>query len=419
MFNKKIYKIAVVTILTLLIVLGVSCSGDNAKVDGKGEEKKVHINISLELNNIHHEDKTITIEQGSCLPESIWNDYKGKDEDGSRFVGFYTTQNGEGEEEKKYLGPIDKNTSFFTDQTIFAYWLAAEDSEKVVVSFNLNGLGEEIESKVIDKGTATEGIIPTPSTEGYTFKGWYLDRDPEKVYYSTYSFEEDTILYASWSINTYALTLNFNNGSENQETEIKYNQSFVSLNVPNPVRDGYNFIGWYTDNNYNKESKVSDETTFKDNSQLYARWAKSTCTLTFNTNSGSAVSSVDIEGGEKFSTVSSSIVTPSKANYDFTGWYINSNLTRRVSADDTFLDSATLYAGWQGKLMPVRMYRYDKTGQLENSWTTSFRYGVTYGAAWIGSTEWHTDYYLDSKKLSRVTGSTVFTGAPELHIFEK
>ena len=95
-------------------------------------------------------------------------------------------------------------------------------------------------------------VAPVFTRTGYTFIGW--DKTiPESVY-------EDITVTAQWKANRYTLTLNYGNG---QPTEIIAKDCDSKLEIPNPERAGYDFIGW---------DKTIPDTMPAENIIVYANW---------------------------------------------------------------------------------------------------------------------------------------------------
>ena len=69
------------------------------------------------------------------------------------------------------------------------------------------------------------------------------------------------------------------------------------------------------------------------------------CTLTFNTNGGSAISKVSKTSG---TTVDLTGYTPTRDGYTFDGWYSNSDLTIKVTSIK-LTSNTTIYAKWTAK----------------------------------------------------------------------
>ena len=105
--------------------------------------------------------------------------------------------------------------------------------DKYNVTFESNG--GTLENGEVNQILKYEGsaVAPVFTRTGYTFIGW--DKTiPESVY-------EDITVTAQWKANRYTLTLIYGNG---QPTEIIAKDCDSKLEIPNPERAGYDFIGW-------------------------------------------------------------------------------------------------------------------------------------------------------------------------------
>ena len=105
--------------------------------------------------------------------------------------------------------------------------------DKYNVTFESNG--GTLENGEVNQILKYEGsaVAPVFTRTGYTFIGW--DKTiPESVY-------EDITVTAQWKANRYTLTLNYGNG---KPTENIAKDCDSKLEIPNPERAGYDFIGW-------------------------------------------------------------------------------------------------------------------------------------------------------------------------------
>ena len=105
--------------------------------------------------------------------------------------------------------------------------------DKYNVTFESNG--GTLENGEVNQILKYEGsaVAPVFTRTGYTFIGW--DKTiSESVY-------EDITVTAQWKANRYTLTLIYGNG---QPTEIIAKDCDSKLEIPNPERAGYDFIGW-------------------------------------------------------------------------------------------------------------------------------------------------------------------------------
>lgn len=108
-------------------------------------------------------------------------------------------------------------------------------------------------------------------------------------------------------------------GGESYSETSEYN---MTLSVPTPSEDGYEFMGWYEDEEMTQKVKVSDnkKTFFKD-CTIYAKWAKA-CTVTFDTNGG-AFNDGSTQKKVKTTTGTITMISekPKRTGYIFDGWF--------------------------------------------------------------------------------------------------
>ncbi len=149
-----------------------------------------------------------------------------------------------------------------------------------------------------------------------------------------------------------ANTLNFNaNGGEDGPVSKYTGGDRIAIPGEEPARDNYTFDGW------NTKADGSGVTYFADNEYvfvndngnggctetLYANWSgNEKHTVTFVTNGGSAVDSVECEDG---STVRKP-TNPKKNGYTFKGWYTEAELDNKYDFDTPVTADITLYAKW-------------------------------------------------------------------------
>lgn len=147
------------------------------------------------------------------------------------------------------------------------------------VGFDTNNRGDAIDNQTIESGKyATEPA--TPSADGYTFGGWYTDKDctdGNQWNFTTDKVTKDTTLYAKWtattSATTYTVTFNAN-GHGTAPAELTGVASGSTIDEPTPAptaTDGYTFDGWY------KEAACTTPWNFTTdkvtgNIILYAKW---------------------------------------------------------------------------------------------------------------------------------------------------
>ena len=118
------------------------------------------------------------------------------------------------------------------------------------LSFDANGGTCQVNSKTICYGDAY-GELPTPVYEGYTFMGWYTEKENGLLVKSEskYLLMEDSTVYAHWQVNNYQVIYDYKtNGGDSASLEsatVSYGAD-IDLSVK-AQKEGWTFIGWNTD----------------------------------------------------------------------------------------------------------------------------------------------------------------------------
>ena len=239
------------------------------------------------------------------------------------FQGWYT--------DTRYTMEYDFSKEVTEDTTVYAKWV-----KKPIVSFNRNGHGTAPASQTVElNGKAVKPADPT--AEGYVFRGWYTTAACTTEFDFNTPIAADTTLYAKWD-EIYTVTFNVG-GHGTAPTPQKVENGGKATKPENPTAKGWRFDGWYTDEKctarYDFDKAVTANTT------LYAKWTQ-LFTLTFETNGGTKIDSVEAPDG---SLVYLGSYKPTKSGYYFVGWYTDKNLTRASRVGYVRMDgNKTVYA---------------------------------------------------------------------------
>jgi len=177
-----------------------------------------------------------------------------------------------------------------------------------------------------------------PEKVGYSFAGWYRDFDLVTLYIFTTMKAEDITLYAKWTINSYTITFDSNGGTDLDSITQDY---LTDISDPtNPTKVGYTFDGWYYDRDL--VSLYTLTTMPAEDIILYAKWKVNQYTITFNSNEGTEVLSIT----EDYDTILSKPIDPTKTEYTFSGWFIDSEYETEYIFTTMPAVNMTLYAKW-------------------------------------------------------------------------
>lgn len=160
-------------------------------------------------------------------------------------------------------------------------------SGKLAITFDPNNGDNRSRQEVVwsTDGATLSAPYSNPTKEGHTFEGWYYDNNGEDT---KWNFETDRVKYtmtltAKWKANTsssgggggggttyYTLTFETNGGGSMQAIRAARGKT-LDLSAYTPMRDGYDFGGWYADKDLTQritEIKLSGSKT------VYADWKK-------------------------------------------------------------------------------------------------------------------------------------------------
>lgn len=186
-------------------------------------------------------------------------------------------------------GPVQiSKLEFFTADTTVKYPVTFYDGEAELT---------DLACKVEENGKITKPADPVK--EGYIFDAWYK----ESTFDNKWDFENDIVaadtkLYAKFlpeaEVTKYNVTFKSDENTVINTVTVKEGNSVGE--PENPVKDGYQFDGWYTD--VNCTDKYDFNTVVSADLTLYAKWLAK-YTVSFDTDGGSTVESQTVVTGNK------------------------------------------------------------------------------------------------------------------------
>ena len=233
----------------------------------------------------------------------------------------------------------------------FKYWSLKENGEeyefstKITKDINLYAVYEINKYTVtyINEGveyhkeTAEYGSVVTsiqdPTKEGYTFIGWYNEKEEKIIHPITVT--ENITLHSKYEINTYIVSFYHNNEKYVEDQKVNYGESAVKPSI-DPTKEDYNFSGWVikgTNNKYDFTSKVT-----KDIELESSFTAKPTYTVTFKIGNEVILTENVIEGHKVTSKEA-----PYKKGYLFDKWYSDEELTIENNFNEKIIGNKTIY----------------------------------------------------------------------------
>ncbi|WP_088935590.1 InlB B-repeat-containing protein, partial [Enterococcus sp. 3H8_DIV0648] len=272
---------------------------------------------------------------------------------GYDFTGWY--------KDKACKEAFDFDKEVITEATtIYAGW-KAKAKEKFDVTFETDG-GSSVAKQTIEDGAkATKPSDPTKA--GHDFTGWYKDAGCTEAFdFDTEVITEATTIYAGWKVKAkekFDVTFETDGGSSVSKQTVE--DGSKASKPSDPTKSGYDFTGWYKDAGCT-EAFDFDTEVITEATTIYAGWkakAKEKFDVTFETDGGSSVAKQTIEDGAKATKPSD----PTKAGYDFTGWYKDAGCTEAFDFDtEVITEATTIYAGWEVKAKAKFDVVFDSNG---------------------------------------------------------
>ena len=161
-----------------------------------------------------------------------------------------------------------------------------------------SGQGDEkYKGKIMLQKTQYESAdVEVPTKEHYEYAGWKMRSTGEvnvAVMYVQNNKNED--LEVVWEPTNYTYALDTNGGTLTGATTGNYTfEDEVTLGVP--TKAGYNFAGWYTDENFTGDPVTKIPVRSFGEKTFYAKWTPATYTITFVDGEKTETQSLSSEG---------------------------------------------------------------------------------------------------------------------------
>ena len=207
------------------------------------------------------------------------------------------------------------------------------------ISFETNGAAP-IQSVEIEAGDTFD--LPTPTREGYTFGGWFLDTEYSRSANLLVINNQDRTLYAYWLPNLYTVTFDSNGGSDVDAVTQTFDSEFLA--PTQPTLEGYDFAGWFTDDETFLQAFTFG--THPLDTNLFAKWTPTNYEITYQVDGGTLA-----EGTTMSYTILDDLVIfndPTKTGYTFEGWFDNNAFDGDVyvAINPNRMSDLTLFAKW-------------------------------------------------------------------------
>lgn len=190
-------------------------------------------------------------------------------------------------------------------------------------------------------------VMPAiPTKDGFNFVGWFTDVERIIPFEATTMPSENITLYALWQDANLSSTVTFEVNGGSEIAPVVVNNGEVVFEPTDPIKEGYTFVGWYTDGAlelaYDFEALVETDFT------LYAKWQINEYSISFDPNGGSG--SIQVKSAvHGFALVEAERPTaPTRSNHTFVGWFDTNAASggNEWVIGTVFTSVKTYYARW-------------------------------------------------------------------------
>lgn len=212
----------------------------------------------------------------------------------------------------------------------------------------------------IERGAA----LSNATRDFYIFDGWYSDRTfTNKIAEIGKGRFGDITVYAKWTPIVYTAHFYIDGGNNsldnvNDGETYKFTVESETLTLLNPAKAFFDFIGWFTDENFTTSITEISKGTHGD-LNIYAKWSPTVYSINYVLNGGE-------NADNPYSYVRSDtdviLNAPVRAHYEFLGWFDSANERIDRIASGVFGD-VTLYAKWSASEYAISYFLF---GGMQN-----------------------------------------------------
>lgn len=223
------------------------------------------------------------------------------------------------------------------DETVYAIY------KPITYTIQLDPDGGEVSTNVITYTIEDEVTIPDANKRGYTFEGW----GEKKITNLSKGTTGNLKFKATYNAIVYKISYDYNtgvlkNGQKNPDTYTVETEDFT---INNPVRTGYNFIGWKIGTGEPQKEVTIHSGSIGDISMI-AKYKAISHKVIFEPNGGNTpIKEKTVTYDESYGE----LPLPTKTGYVFIGW-LNENeekITDKTMV--TTVEDETLTASWAPK----------------------------------------------------------------------
>lgn len=201
-----------------------------------------------------------------------------------------------------------------------------------------------------------------PSKNYYDFQGWYTEDTFENEITEIISGSYGNIsIYADFDPHEYTVSYVLDGGTNSPTNPVNYNVEDSTINLNSATKEGYTFMGWYTEDSFENQITSIAAGSHTDLT-LYAKFLVNPYTIYFKNQDDSEIETKDMSFGDNitFTGDQPTYLADTDIRYVFIGWHTTKSSTVTLSDLGTVpVDGKTFYAIYDEYVSGIRSGRQD------------------------------------------------------------
>ena len=289
-------------------------------------------------------NNTYTVEDAITLPIL--------EKEGHTFNGWYDNADFNGEPISGIAEGSTGSLLLYAKFTINSYTITFKNDDDSVITTVTQDFGTQLEAPEV------------ANKNGYEFEGWFLDLSSSEIYIFGNMPAANLTIYAKWSIINYTIEYAPDGGSMPATYPTTYTVE-SNITLPAPQKTGYNFCGWYENENLTGEAIFEIALGTTGNKEYYAKYELGLYTITFDSNGGSKIENIT----QYYNVLITEPAAPTRYGYNFVGWFVDKNYSSEYEFDKMPAENITVYAKWSAIIYSITYHNVD---DAENINPTSY-----------------------------------------------
>ena len=144
--------------------------------------------------------------------------------------------------------------------------------EHIKITLDPNYQGGVFGRAIVGRDGKLTEVLPTLIRDGYTFNGWFTEAESGTAVTTENVFNENTTIYAHWTVNQYNVILNENGGTIQTGNVTGYTYGEGATLPTDVTKTGYTFEGWYDNEALTGNPVTEISNTAIGNKEYWAKW---------------------------------------------------------------------------------------------------------------------------------------------------